>query len=233
MLATETRQLRLISWNLYYRRGAAAADIASLIRREEPDLFLMQEATRGIDHLPKLVGGHFVTLPWTGKSYHLGIWTRDAKLDVEGLDLPLSRVGGVFPQRAAQIVRLKGLSIANVHLSHGQWLNRRQLRAIADAVEGPLAIVGDFNALGPVIMRGFSDVGPRESTHYLQRMVPLRLDRCIVRGIDCLQSETLAQGPSDHRPILLELTRDTPAAAHQHSAVKRALGRLRFAPQRG
>jgi len=231
--STSDRRLRLISWNLYYRRGAAAADVAALIARNNPDLFLMQEATRGIDHLPRLVGGRFVNLPWTGKSYHLAIWTPHENLKVEALDLPLSRVGGVFPQRAAQIVRVKGLSVANVHLSHGQWLNRRQLRTIAREVTGPLAIVGDFNALGPIILSGFADVGPRETTHFAQKVVPLRLDRCLVRGVDCLNAETLARGPSDHRPILIELMPSTSAATNQHSAVRRALSRLRLAGQSG
>lgn len=199
--------LRIISWNLYYRKGAAAADISALIEQEQPDLFLMQEATRGIETLPRLVNGTFFKQRWRGKDYSLAAWlSEDAdEIDPKRMVLPFSNLPGTFPPRVTQVIRMTGMTIANVHLSHGQMLNRRQLRRIADAIEGPLAIIGDFNALGPIVLRGFEDVGPRKRTHLAQRMVPLRLDRCLVRDIDCLHSEALERGPSDHRPILLEL----------------------------
>ena len=197
--------MRLISWNLYYRRGAAAADIAALIEQYRPDLFVMQEARDGIEALPRLVEGSFHPLPWTGKRYGLAAWLPDERAEITTIDLPFSRLPASFPPRKAQIIGLGDLSIANVHLSHGQFLNRRQLRLIADTVPGRLAIVGDFNLVGPIMLRGFDDIGPRGSTHYAQRMVPLRLDRCVARGLDCFNAEILARGPSDHRPILLDL----------------------------
>ena len=197
--------IRLISWNLYYRRGAAAADIARLIEQYRPDLLLMQEAREGIEALPRLVAGQFHALPWTGKRYGLAVWLPDGGAEIASIDLPFSRLPATFPPRKAQIVHLGELSVANVHLSHGQWLNRRQLRRIAQAVPGRLAIVGDFNVLGRVGLRGFADIGPRGTTHYAQRMLPLRLDRCLARGLDCVHAEILDRGPSDHRPILLDL----------------------------
>lgn len=197
--------MRLISWNLYYRRGAAAADIAALIDQYRPDLFVMQEARDGFDSLPPVVEGHFHRLPWAGKSYGLAAWLPDETAQVTTIDLPYSRLPASFPPRKAQIVSLGALSVANVHLSHGQFLNRRQLRAIAGAVPGPLVIVGDFNAVGHITLRGFADIGPRGTTHYAQRVVPLRLDRCLGRGIGRSHAEILERGPSDHRPILIDL----------------------------
>jgi len=196
--------MKIISWNLYYRAGAAAADIADLIEQERPDLFLMQEVTQQIEALPEHAGGHFFKLPWRGKRYGLAAWAPDA-LDLMAIPLPFSRMPGKFPPRQAQIIKLDGMTIANVHLSHGQMLNRKQLWTIADAIEGPLAIIGDFNAVGPIVMRGFKDVGPRGTTHRAQKVVPFRLDRCLVRGMRCSRAEALDRGPSDHRPILLEL----------------------------
>lgn len=35
--------------------------------------------------------------------------------------------------------------------------------------------------------------------------MPFRLDRCLVHGLTCRTSAALAFGPSDHRPIRLEL----------------------------
>ena len=75
-----------------------------------------------------------------------------------------------------------GISIANVHLSHGQMLNRRQLRAIAEGTQGPTVIIGDCNAVGPIALGGFSEVGPRNPTHKLKT----RLDRCLIRADDAM-----------------------------------------------
>lgn len=197
--------MRLISWNLYYRRGAAAVDIAGLIEQYRPDLFIMQEALGGIETLPRLVGGSFHPLPWTGKLYGLAAWVPNGGAEITTIDLPYSRLPGRFPPRLAQIISLESLSIANVHLSHGQFLNRRQLRTIALGVHGRLAIVGDFNLIGRIGLRGFVDIGPRGTTHHAQRVVPLRLDRCLARDLTCVHAEILDRGPSDHRPILLDL----------------------------
>ena len=197
--------MRLISWNLYYRHGAAAADIASLIQQYQPDVFVMQEAREGLNALPPMVEGHFHRLPWVGKRYGLAAWLPDEKATITTVDLPFSRLPASFPPRKAQIISLGNLSVANVHLSHGQFLNRRQLRRIADSVAGPMAIVGDFNAVGHITLRGFTDIGPRGTTHRAQRVVPLRLDRCLARGLDCDNAEILERGPSDHRPILIDL----------------------------
>ena len=198
-------RLRLISWNLYYRRGAAAADIAALIEQYRPDLFIMQEALDGIEAVPRLAAGSFHSLPWIGKRYGLAAWLPDENADITTVDLPYSRLPASFPPRRAQVIRFSDLTIANVHLSHGQFLNRRQLRRISEKVSGPLAIVGDFNMIGRIVLRGFQDLGPRGTTHYAQKLVPLRLDRCVARGLDCIHAEILDRGPSDHRPILIDL----------------------------
>ncbi len=197
--------LKIVSWNLLYRRGAAVCDVAVMIEKERPDLFLMQEATADINRLAAIAGGRFYKLPWRGKTYSLALWVPEDKINIWALELPFSRLPGKFPPRLAQIVELENITIANVHLSHGQLLNRRQLRAIARAVEGPLAIIGDFNALGPLVMRGFKDVGPRRVTHMAKRVAPFRLDRCFVRELKCITAKALEKGPSDHRPIVVEL----------------------------
>ncbi|MCB1516893.1 MAG: endonuclease/exonuclease/phosphatase family protein [Hyphomicrobiaceae bacterium] len=209
--------MRILSWNLYYRGGAAAADVAHLIHEYRPDLFLMQEVTLDIHELPEEVGGHFYRQPWRGKRYGLAVWARQP-LRIRSLSLPYSRLPGKFPPRAAQVVEHDGITVANVHLSHGQVLNRRQLRTIGRGVRGPMAIIGDFNAVGPVFVRGFRDVGPRRTTHYAREMVPFRLDRCLIRDLLVQRSEALAWGASDHRPICMELDLSpSHHFAHEHS----------------
>ena len=67
------------------------------------------------------------------------------------------------------------------------------------------AVLGDFNLVGPVLLRGFRDVGPRWPTHRMGRVVPLRIDRCLVRGLACEGARVLPRRGSDHRPISVHL----------------------------
>ena len=198
--------MKVISWNLLRLTGAAVEDVAALLGREKPDLMLMQEATRHMEALPSLVGGHFHRLSWLGRIHGLGVWSLHRFAAPRALSLPASRLPGRLPRRRAQLVQLGDITFANVHLSHGQLLNRRQLARIAASLRGkPSAIIGDYNMVGPVLLPGFSDVGPRESTHFASNVVPFRLDRCLVHGLSCRAAAALAFGPSDHRPIRLEL----------------------------
>jgi endonuclease/exonuclease/phosphatase family metal-dependent hydrolase len=59
--------------------------------------------------------------------------------------------------------------------------------------------------MGPILLKGFKDVGPRRPTHIASNIVPVRLDRCLVRGLRGLNPRTLDRGPSDHHPIAVEL----------------------------
>jgi endonuclease/exonuclease/phosphatase family metal-dependent hydrolase len=196
---------KIISWNLLHRSGAMVDDIAALILLENPDLFLMQEATHSIDILTSMVGGHYVRQPWADRRHGLAIWSSSAMSQTRPLPLPASRIPGSFPTRMAQILQFDDITIANVHLSHGQLLNRRQLTTIAKSTSGPTAIIGDYNAFGPVFLRGFSDVGPHRITHLAQKILPFRLDRCMVRDLNCSETKVLQKGPSDHRPIRIDL----------------------------
>ena len=198
--------MKIISWNLLRRTGAAVDDVAALIGRERPDVMLMQEATKEIEALPGLVGGHFHRVPWASRIHGLATWSRHRFAAPQILALPMSRLPGRLPGRVSQLVQVGEIRFANVHLSHGQLLNRRQLGRIAAALHGhPAAIIGDYNAVGPVLLPGFRDVGPREPTHFASNIVPFRLDRCLVHGLHCVGTRALDFGPSDHRPIVLEL----------------------------
>jgi endonuclease/exonuclease/phosphatase (EEP) superfamily protein YafD len=66
-------------------------------------------------------------------------------------------------------------------------------------------VLGDYNLLGPALLPGFADVGPREPTHVCADIVPLRLDRCYVRGLRCMSAVALDRHTSDHRPIMVRL----------------------------
>jgi endonuclease/exonuclease/phosphatase (EEP) superfamily protein YafD len=217
--------VKVISWNLLRRVGAAVEDVAALIAKQRPDLLLMQEATREIENLPALCGGHLYRAPLPARIHGLAAWSPRALS--QPAPLPLALPVSPWPGRVlrvAQIVRLGDIALANVHLSHGQVLNRLQLNHIATLLQGPAAIIGDFNAVGPTLLPGFRDVGPRTPTHIATNVLALRLDRCVVRGLRCLQADALDRGPSDHSPIIVELVRDGIRVApplRRHKAVRR------------
>lgn len=197
--------MKVISWNLLHLNGAAVEDVATLIAQEGPDLLLLQEVTGGMDRLPELAGGAFHQESSPGRKHCLAAWSPHPLPSSEPLPLPASRMPGRLPPRVAQLVRFGEVTFANVHLSHGQLLNRLQLLKIARTLKGPAAVIGDYNTVGPIVLRGFRDVGPRARTHVAKKVVPFRLDRCLVRNIECLSARALERGRSDHRPIAVEL----------------------------
>jgi len=197
--------VRVLSWNLLRREGAGVKDVAALVVANQPDLVLMQEATAEIDELPARLGGHYVRQPLPGRNHGLAAWSPHPLSDPKILGLPHAKTKHAGYPRVAQILEFQGVEIANVHLSHGQLMLRRQLAHIADAVNGHSAVIGDFNAVGNTELAGFRDVGPRQPTHLAKGVMPFRLDRCIVRGLACLDAKALRRGPSDHRPILIDL----------------------------
>ena len=197
--------LRGLSWTLRRRVGAQPAAVAALIRTQRPDLVLLQEATEDMALIPTLVGGHFCRQPMERRIYGLAAWSPEPFAPSQAMRLPASVLPGRVPPRLAQLVKFRGIHIANVHLSHGQFLNRWQLLHIAEVLEGPAAIIGDFNAVGAIPLPGFRDIGPRRRTHRAGNVVALRLDRCMGRQLSCAASEVLEKGASDHHPMLLDL----------------------------
>ena len=209
--------IRIISWNLLRLVGASLDDVARLIERHHPDLLLMQEATEVMDGLPSLLGGHYHRALLPGRVHGLAAWS-PARLPA-GTPSVLRLPSGAIVQRVCQILEFDAFTVANVHLSHGQVLNRRQLRRISGVLPPRAAILGDFNLVGPTFLPGFRDVGPREPTHIAGDMMPLRIDRCVARGLECFSARALDRGASDHRPIIVELSTAAPAIAVRRAAV--------------
>ena len=223
---------KILSWNLLRRTGANVAALASLIEREKPDLVLMQEATKEIAGLRDRLGGDYAWAPLPGRIHGPALWSPTPFIAPPVvIELP----SGAMFDRVCQILDLGGFGVANVHLSHGQVLNRRQLRRIAESLPDCAAVIGDYNLVGPPLLAGFRDVGPRLPTHAMARLVPLRLDRCLVRGLTCHAATVLPRGPSDHRPIIVHLAPSpVPARAPARHVTGMAglVGRLRRAAGR-
>jgi endonuclease/exonuclease/phosphatase (EEP) superfamily protein YafD len=204
--------MRFISWNLLHSRGAGLADVLGLIETYSPDLLLLQEATSAIDGLEK-AGGSYVRHFMPNRSNGLAAWSAHGFKHLATLNLPPGLKWDLRPprlrsgrQRIALILEFGGIQIANVHLDHGQRSNRRQLRHIVSTHPLVDLIVGDFNAVGPVRLAGFSDIGPRSMTHMANGVLPVRLDRCLARGLVPVAARALQRGQSDHRPILVEVS---------------------------
>jgi endonuclease/exonuclease/phosphatase (EEP) superfamily protein YafD len=193
---------KLISWNLLRLTGASLDDVVRLIRREHPDLLLMQEVTQEMDGLTRRVGGQYQRNLMPGRVHGLAVWS---PTPLPGWPKVVPLQSGAMFNRICQIVDLGSITVANVHLSHGQILNRRQLRRIARLLPHRAAVVGDYNLIGPALLPGFHDAGPREPTHVAGDIVPLRIDRCLIRGVACLEARALLRETSDHRPIVVRL----------------------------
>lgn len=203
--AHATGSVRVASWNLLRRVGARVEDVANLVVQHRPELLLLQEVTEDIAALPALVGGHFFRHRMRGRIYGLAAWSPRPFPATTAIRLPMSALPGRLPPRSAQLIQFHGVSFANVHLSHGQFLNRWQLLHIVEQLKGPAAIIGDFNAVGPIKIPCFEDIGPRGATHKASDIISLRLDRCMARDLRCTEARVLSKGPSDHHPILLDL----------------------------
>ncbi|HQT66299.1 MAG TPA: endonuclease/exonuclease/phosphatase family protein, partial [Acetobacteraceae bacterium] len=151
--------MKIISWNLLHASGATLGQVGSLIADQRPDLLLMQEATAQIDILPIAMGGYYARVVLPGRHHGLAAWSALPWRNPARV-LPLQR--GVIVRRVCQILDLGDFVVANVHLSHGQLLNRIQLNQIARALPLRAAILGDCNMLGAPLLPGFADVGPRQ-----------------------------------------------------------------------
>jgi endonuclease/exonuclease/phosphatase family metal-dependent hydrolase len=197
MTRSPPKSIKVISWNLWHRGRALLDDLTALIEAEQPDLLFIQEAKEMLEGLSERVGGEVHWQRMQRRVYGLAAWSPHGLEALQSIPLPVSPFPLRVPPRVAQVVKLNGITFANVHLSHGQVLNRRQLLTVANATSGATAIIGDCNAVGHIWLKGFDEVGPMERTHKLRT----RLDRCMVRDLTCQNARVLDRGPSDHHPI--------------------------------
>ena len=213
--------LKIVSWNLLRRVGAAVENVVALVEQERPDLLLMQEATRGIAAMRERVGGSYAWVPLPGRIHGLAMWSPKPWANPPAV---VTLPSGALVHRVCQVLDLGDFGIANVHLSHGQVLNRRQLRCIERSLPERAAVLGDYNIVGPAFLPGFRDVGPRAPTHAMVDVLPLRLDRCLVRGLVCHDRAVLPRGASDHRPIVVHLAPAGDEAERERRMVRRVRG---------
>ena len=163
----------------------------------------MQETTDRIDTLPDRVGGHYARDPLPGRIYGLATWSREPLLDPPSiLELQPGFILGTHCRSSRWTASRSRTSICRP----AQVLNRRQLAHRCQALPARAAVLGDCNLIRPPVVPGFRDVRPRQGTHAFGGMVSVRLDRCLVRGLNCDRADVLVWGSSDHRPIAVQLS---------------------------
>lgn len=144
--------LRILSYNI--KRGGIGRDaqLAEVIRKQAPDVVVLQEATRP-DVVARLARATDMIASGSMRGRSLGFLSR----------VPIARHRWVRPrwsQHAFLEIVPKGmdLHIFGVHLSavHSAWTEARRvgelrslLAAITPADESPHVLVGDFNTLAP------------------------------------------------------------------------------------
>ena len=159
-----TTPLRLLSYNIRYGGASREGLLATAIRAAEPDLVVLQEATRPavVEQLARDTGlGHWgcrrgdslaflARHPVVSASWHRPRFSRHAFLE-------LVPAGGVW-------------RVFGVHLSavHAAWTERRRLfelrsllAAVAAHQHGPHALVGDFNTVAPGELFDFGNLPTR------------------------------------------------------------------------
>ncbi|AOX17067.1 endonuclease/exonuclease/phosphatase family protein [Kozakia baliensis] len=204
------QHFKILSWNLLRQIGATLDEVVALAQEVKPDIFLMQEAVSELDRVPEILGGHYARIALPGRIHGTACWSR---FPFARPPISCTLPSGLVVRRTAQLIDFGSFSIANVHLSHGQILNRRQLRRIAAMLRPRALVMGDFNLVGPTLLPGFHDVGPRAPTHRMVDFLPIRIDRCLVRGMTRLESHVMPSFSSDHHPISVTLRLSNPQHA--------------------
>jgi endonuclease/exonuclease/phosphatase family metal-dependent hydrolase len=144
--------LRLLTYNIRYGGAGREAPLTAVIRASEPDLVVLQEATRPevVDHVARAAGMHawasrrgnslaFMSrVPIAGHAWHQPRGSRHAFLEIALSDRPC---------------RVFGVHLSAVHAAWTERRRVRELRALLEAIkqhqEGFHVLAGDFNTLAP------------------------------------------------------------------------------------
>jgi endonuclease/exonuclease/phosphatase family metal-dependent hydrolase len=156
--------LKLLSYNIQHGGAGREARLASVIRECEPDLVVLQEATRPlvVERLAKETGLEF----WASRERESAAFISRVRVERHAWH-PLIRPGRGF----MEIVLAEGRGrVYGVHLSavHSNWTERRRrreldlmLKAVANDREDFHVFVGDFNTLAPGEMLDARKLPPR------------------------------------------------------------------------
>ena len=231
--APEQASFRLMTYNVH--QGFDAGQVPSLdaltetISREAPDVVVLQEVVRGwvidgqhdvLSVLAERLGMQYVWQGNIGDLYGNAILTRMPMTDVRRVSYakePQVR----HQQRGALMARISGVLVIVTHLDEhadSSDVRQRQMRELLRAWDGssPALVAGDLNALPASLeldllaQSGFSDLalqaGADEPTFPAERP-ERRIDYVWGVGVSGSQAHTVASTASDHRPVVVNVTR--------------------------
>ena len=144
--------MRLLTYNIRYGGQGREGDLAATIAACEPDVVLLQEATRPdvVEHLARCTG----MAQWgTSRRQSLGFLSRREVAHVEWHQPRVSRHAFLEVVPEGGRVRLFGVHLSAVHAA---WTERRRvaevralLRTVSAHANGLHVLAGDFNTLAP------------------------------------------------------------------------------------
>ena len=224
---------RLMTYNIHqgYDDGNVPSldRIAEVIRAEDPDVVVLQEVARGwmitqqVDTLSVLaerLGMQYVFGPAIGDAYGNAVLSRLPMSDVRYVSYPRETALRHQP-RGAIFVRIADVQVIATHLDHisgATDVRQRQIHTILSAWDrrGSTLVVGDLNALpGSAELQllegaGFRDLAKDDGAD--QPTSPgadpkNRVDYVWGIGVSGSQAHTVATAASDHRPVVVNITR--------------------------
>jgi vancomycin resistance protein VanJ len=242
-VADDVPRLRVLSFNAHVDNRAFDV-VERMVREQNPDIFAIQELSPEMaQHLNDRLGEEYryqILNPWTDPR-GIGMWSRYPLIEAERFDLELWEGWG---QTAIVNVDGQPLYFINVHLwpigtldrdqfARGLARQRQQAITLRDhvaAINGPVLLVGDFNAsptndshrlmsevmtdvwrqvaMGP----GFTWPAPGSVNRFARPF--LRIDYMWTKGaIQPLNIRVLPRAASDHLPLFAEFVIERDEAA--------------------
>lgn len=231
MIQPDAGAFTVMSYNLW--KNQAVDDLRGLIAKYPVDILCVQEAHTAT--LPRTLGDLHLSASTDNDRLGLAIYSRNDRFTVHAtrsfaLTRSLhDRVMRSTPERlvAAHLVDEssgEGLVVASFHaapLSDPNIVRRAQIRRAHDLLaklgEGlPTLMIGDFNYpwfarhLGECLARaGFTLTRGAASTYHRFPILRGTFDLATSVGFDLGPVRTLAQGLSDHLPIIVTATRSS------------------------
>ncbi|WP_424936248.1 MULTISPECIES: endonuclease/exonuclease/phosphatase family protein [Bacteria] len=217
--------MRVISYNL--RKHRAATELEELVDAHGADILCLQEADT--QALPERMGGLALAEATQGNRLGLAVYHRESLFrvsEIRAFELKKSLHDRVLRPAHERVlgVRLRDIDaggelvIASFHAAPLTALNslrRHQIRAALDALAAlgaglPVLMVGDYNYpvfkenLGQAVRaHGYTLTLSDDRTYTRYRVFRGHYDFATSVGFDISSIQTLPQGTSDHRPILV------------------------------
>lgn len=217
--------LEVISYNL--RKNRALCELDALVADHRPDVLCLQECD--VATLPESIGGLQLIEATRGNRLGLSVFASRDRFEVVSTDtFPLKkslhdRIAAPANERLVathlhDLSRDRDLLVASFHgapLTARNALRRKQIAASYDLLAGigpglPTLMIGDYNY--PFFQRhldrrvgthGYRLSTSVEGTYERYKIFRGHYDLATTAGFDVATLESLPQGSSDHRPILL------------------------------